>query len=103
MSKQKWWMGYAFVLCAAWAGCTSRALLHPGDPVFSRPAPAVFDVLLETTKGPIRMEVRREWSLHGVDRFYHLVRLGYYNHAAVFRIRKANWAQFGIAADPRVA
>jgi peptidyl-prolyl cis-trans isomerase A (cyclophilin A) len=104
MSIQKWWMGYGLVLFVSLAGCTGRALLlHPGDPVFSRPAPEVFDVLLETTKGPIRMEVRREWSPHGADRFYHLVRLGYYNHSAVFRIHKATWAQFGVAADPRVA
>ncbi len=84
--------------------CTQHSrLLNPGSPVFSKQAPAVYEVLLETTKGNIRMEVRREWSPHGADRFYNLVRYGYYNHAAVFRIRKNTWAQFGIAADGKIA
>lgn len=82
---------------------SSSKLLHPEDPVFSQPAPAVFKVLLATTKGDIMLEVHRDWSPHGVDRFYQLVKYGYYNNAAVFRIRAATWAQFGIAADPKVA
>ena len=78
-------------------------LLHPDNPVFTTPAPAQFNVLLTTTKGDILMEVRREWSPLGVDRFYNLVRYGYYDHAAFFRINKNNWAQFGVAANGKVA
>jgi peptidyl-prolyl cis-trans isomerase A (cyclophilin A) len=92
------------LLCAGFPACTRHALLmHPENKAFSRQAPPVFDVLLETTKGNIRMEVTRQWSPHGADRFYNLVRNGYYDHAAFFRIRKGTWAQFGIAADPRIA
>jgi len=47
--------------------------------------------------------MRREWSPRGVDRFYNLVRHGYYDEARFFRIRAGNWAQFGIAADPKIA
>lgn len=84
--------------------CQSQdILLHPDDPAFKKQAPAVFKVLLETTKGNIVMEVHRDWSPNGVDRFYNLVRLGYYNDAAVFRIRANTWAQFGIAANPAVS
>jgi homoserine O-acetyltransferase len=78
-------------------------LLDPSNPEMKRQAPAAFNVLLDTSKGPIRIEIQREWSPHGVDRFYNLVRHGYYDGAKVFRIRAGFWAQFGIAADPRIA
>lgn len=79
------------------------SLLNPDDKAFSTRAPSAFKVLLETTKGNILMELKREWSPYGVDRFYNLVRHGYYNDAPVFRIRTATWAQFGIAGDPKIA
>jgi cyclophilin family peptidyl-prolyl cis-trans isomerase len=78
-------------------------LLQPTHKAFTKQAPPTFNVLLETTKGDILLEVKREWSPHGVDRFYNLVRYGYYNDAAIFRIRAKTWAQFGIAADPAVS
>jgi homoserine O-acetyltransferase len=84
------------------AGPQSK-LLNPKDPGFSRAAPPVYRVLLETTRGDIVMEVRRDWSPNGADRFYHLVRHGYYEGAAVFRVRAGVWAQFGIAGDPAIA
>jgi cyclophilin family peptidyl-prolyl cis-trans isomerase len=85
-------------------GCKPHGmLLRPGDEVFSKQAPPVFRVLLETTKGNIMLEVRREWAPHGADRFYNLVRYGYYNQAAFFRIRTGTWAQFGIAGNPKIA
>ena len=67
------------------------------------PAPAEYRVRLDTTKGPIVIAVHRGWAPRGADRFHELVTSGYYDEAAVFRIRKGTWAQFGIAADPKVA
>jgi homoserine O-acetyltransferase len=69
----------------------------------STAAPAEYTVRLETSKGNIVIAVHRDWAPHGADRFYELVTSGYYDDAAVFRIRKGTWAQFGIAADPKVA
>lgn len=66
-------------------------------------APEASRVRLETTRGVIVLEVQRTWAPHGVDRFHELVRAGYYNGAAVFRIRTGVFAQFGIAGDPAVA
>ena len=66
-------------------------------------APATFTVRLDTTKGPIVIECTREWAPNGADRFYELVTSGYYDDAAIFRIRPKTWAQFGIAGDPKVA
>lgn len=98
---------HAFVLMAlaiAPPACRpSASLLHPESTTFQKPAPAVYHVRLTTTRGNILLEVQREWSPHGADRFYQLVRHGYYDSAAFFRIRTATWAQFGIAANPAVS
>src|SRR5262245_61928880 len=66
-------------------------------------APTEFNVRLDTSKGDIVIAVHRDWAPNGVDRFYELVTAGYYDDARFFRIRKGTWAQFGIAADPKVA
>ena len=80
-----------------------QALLHPDAPEMNRRAPDRFVVRLDTSKGPIRIEVTRAWAPRGADRFFNLVRHGYYDQARFFRVRKGTWVQFGINGDPRVA
>ena len=72
-------------------------------PAASAGVPDVFDVRLETTKGPIVIEVHREWAPLGAARFHELVRDHYYDDSRVFRVVAGRWAQFGIHGDPRVA
>jgi cyclophilin family peptidyl-prolyl cis-trans isomerase len=95
------------VAVAVAASCAEPAprsqLLEPGSAALQERAPEACRVRLETTRGTIVLEMRREWAPHGVDRFYNLVRAGYYDDAAVFRIRAGVWAQFGIHGDPAVA
>ncbi len=67
------------------------------------PSPTVYDVRLETSKGPIVIEVHRDWAPHGADRFRELVAGGYYDDSRFFRVVAGKWAQFGINGDPRVA
>ena len=69
----------------------------------SASAPPQFRVRLETTKGAIVIDVHRDWAPRGADRFYELVTSGYYDDSRFFRVVKAQWAQFGINGDPRVA
>ena len=66
-------------------------------------APETFKVRLDTTKGPIVIECVRSWAPNGADRFHELVTSGYYDDAAIFRIRPKTWVQFGINGDPKVA
>ena len=66
-------------------------------------APDRFVVRLDTTKGVIVIECFRTWAPHGADRFYELVTSGYYDDAALFRIRPKTWVQFGINGDPKVS
>ena len=65
--------------------------------------PPVFSVRLDTTKGPIVIEVHRDWAPHGADRFYELVTSGYYDGNRFFRVVAGRWAQFGINGNPEVA
>ena len=78
-------------------------LLNPDSPEMNRRAPDIARVRLQTTRGVIRLELRRAWAPHGVDRFYNLVRHGYYDNTAVFRVLAGKWAQFGINGDPAIA
>jgi homoserine O-acetyltransferase len=80
-----------------------RFLLVPDSPEMNRRAPDFARVRLETTRGIIRLEMHRAWAPHGVDRFYNLVRNGFYDQTAVFRVRAGMWAQFGINGDPKIA
>ena len=66
-------------------------------------APEQFHARFDTSKGIMLIEVHRDWSPHGADRFYNLVRAGYYDDARFFRVRAGRWAQFGIKGDPQVS
>ncbi|MDH3200217.1 MAG: peptidylprolyl isomerase [Myxococcales bacterium] len=63
-------------------------------------APDQYVAELDTTKGPILIEVHRDWSPHGADRFYELVQNGYYDDVAFFRVIGGFMAQVGISGDP---
>jgi cyclophilin family peptidyl-prolyl cis-trans isomerase len=78
-------------------------LSKPDAAEVNRRAPDKFRVQLDTSKGPIMLEIVRDWAPDGVDRFYNLVRAGYYDGARFFRVIEAKWAQFGINGDPRIS
>jgi len=63
-------------------------------------APDQYTVELDTTKGAIVIDVRRDWAPHGADRFYELVQNGYYTDVAFFRVISGFMAQVGISGDP---
>jgi homoserine O-acetyltransferase len=66
-------------------------------------APNDVRVRLETTKGPIVIEVHRDWAPHGADRFHELVTTHYFDDNRFFRVVRGQWAQFGINGDPTIA
>ena len=65
-------------------------------------APEKFTVLFETTKGDFLVEVTREWAPMGADRFYNLVKIGYYKDIAFFRVIAGFMAQFGMHGSPDI-
>jgi peptidyl-prolyl cis-trans isomerase A (cyclophilin A) len=69
----------------------------------SEQAPAEFKVQFDTSKGPFVVEVHRDWAPHGADRFYELVKSGYYDDARFFRVVPGFIVQWGINKDPKVS
>lgn len=65
-------------------------------------APNTYKVKLETTKGDILVQVNREWAPQGADRFYNLVKIGYFSDIAFFRTIPGFMSQFGISGYPAV-
>jgi peptidyl-prolyl cis-trans isomerase A (cyclophilin A) len=66
-------------------------------------APAKFKVQFETTKGVFVVEATRELSPNGVDRFYNLVKNGFFDGIKFFRVVPGFVVQFGIHGDPSLA
>ena len=96
---------FALVTAALPPGhCQAQSLLlTPDAPEMNRRAPERFNVRVETSKGVILIEVHRDWAPNGADRFYNLVRAGYYNQVRFHRVIEGRWAQFGINGDPKVS
>lgn len=78
-------------------------LRNPSDPLWLKPAPDVYRVRVETTKGVFVMEAKRALAPRGADRFYHLVESGFYNDSRFYRTIANRFVQFGIAGDPAIA
>jgi peptidyl-prolyl cis-trans isomerase A (cyclophilin A) len=75
----------------------AMSLLHPHH------APKVFRVRVQTSAGTFTVESHRDWSPRGADRFYELVRTGYYDDSRFFRAVPGRWVQFGISGNPAIA
>ena len=81
---------------------SAGSLLDPKSAEMTKEAPATFKAKFETSEGDFVVQVTREWSPNGADRFYNLVRNGYYDGARFFRVLDGFMAQFGINGDPAV-
>jgi peptidyl-prolyl cis-trans isomerase A (cyclophilin A) len=89
---------------------TSAALAQTQSPepnlmdpsTFKEQAPAKYTVDLKTTKGDIIIRVTRSFAPIGADRFYNVVKAGFYTDCSFFRIT-GQIAQFGIHPKPEVA
>jgi peptidyl-prolyl cis-trans isomerase A (cyclophilin A) len=66
-------------------------------------APETFKAQFDTTKGKFTIEVTRSLSPNGADRFYNLVKSGYFTDVAFFRVVPGFMCQFGIHGDPDVS
>jgi peptidyl-prolyl cis-trans isomerase A (cyclophilin A) len=66
-------------------------------------APATYKARFETSKGAFVVDVTREWAPNGADRFYNLVKNGFYDGVRFFRVLDGFMAQFGINGDPKIS
>jgi peptidyl-prolyl cis-trans isomerase A (cyclophilin A) len=66
-------------------------------------APVNYKARFDTSKGVFVIEVSREWAPNGADRFYNLVKNGFYDETRFFRVVGGFMAQFGINGDPAIS
>jgi peptidyl-prolyl cis-trans isomerase A (cyclophilin A) len=76
------------------------ALKNPAQ--LTAKAPPRFKVRFTTSKGDFVIEATRDWAPNGVDRFYNLVKAGYFTDVRFFRAIAGFMVQFGIHGDGRV-
>ncbi len=84
------------------AAAKASPLLDPKSPEMNKTAPDSFNVKFETTRGDFTVQVNRSLSPKGADRFYNLVRNGYYEGVRFFRVLPGFMAQFGMSGDPKL-
>jgi peptidyl-prolyl cis-trans isomerase A (cyclophilin A) len=98
----------AVAISAALANLAGIAAGGEPDPALRDPslatakAPESYRVKLETTKGDVVIEVTRSWAPNAADRFYNLVKIGYYDGNRFFRVIEGFMAQVGMHGDPAV-
>lgn len=90
-------LGVSLATLVSWAGDLTK------PPAKDEKAPDVFEVEFETTKGNFTIEVHRDWSPNGADRFYTLAKEGFFDDVKFFRAVKGFMVQFGIHGDPKVS
>ena len=76
------------------------ALLHPGE--LKAKAPDVYEATFTTTKGDFVVQVTRSWAPNEADRFYNLVKHGYFSGVEFSRVVPGFVVQFGLTGNPAV-
>jgi peptidyl-prolyl cis-trans isomerase A (cyclophilin A) len=114
--KSKHLLVTTLICFAVTAGCAVVAIAEEKAAAPAKPNPALLDpslaaetapktyrVKMETTAGAFTIEVHREWAPRGADRFYNLVKIGYFDNIAFFRVLAGFMAQAGFHGDPAVS
>ena len=78
-----------------------KSLMVPA--AFKDTAPDTYNVKFDTSIGEFVIRVTRAWAPNGADRFYNLVKNGFYDDARFFRAVPNFMVQFGLNANPNVS
>ncbi len=103
MTNNRSILTFVFVLAAfaTPALAQSPSLSTPG--ALTEQAPASYKVRFDTSKGAFVVQVSRAWAPHGADRFYNLVKHGFYDDVRFFRVISGFMVQFGINGNPQIS
>lgn len=105
-------MRFIAVLALFLAACSEKKtepaappspLMDPSHPDSNQTAPGEFKVRFETSKGNFVVHVFRDWSPRGADRFYSLVKVGFFDECRFFRVVPKFVVQWGISGNPKVS
>jgi peptidyl-prolyl cis-trans isomerase A (cyclophilin A) len=92
---------WLLVLWALLAACSNEEPPKKVE-VPKKDAHDVFQLALDTSKGPVVIEVHKDWAPIGVQHLYELVNSGYYGGVRFFRVTRA-YVQFGVNGDPKIS
>jgi cyclophilin family peptidyl-prolyl cis-trans isomerase len=90
-------LGLALTACKRDAGSASKSFPDPEKA--NEKAPAEFKARFSTSKGDFVVDVHRDWAPNGADRFYNLVKIGFFDEARFFRVVPGFVVQWGIHKD----
>jgi peptidyl-prolyl cis-trans isomerase A (cyclophilin A) len=65
-------------------------------------APATYKANFDTSAGKFVVDVHRDWAPKGADRFYNLVKNGFFDECRFFRVVPNFMVQFGINGEPDI-
>ena len=94
------YVAVAALACAAGLSAQAGKLANPAS--LTEQAPATYKASFDTSAGQFVIEVHRAWAPKGADRFYNLVKNGFYDEARFFRVLPNFMVQFGINGDPGI-
>ena len=103
MSTRRSILRLALLLAAVSAPAVAQAPDLSNPAALVEQAPASYKVRFDTSKGPFVIQVNRAWAPHGADRFYNLVKHGFYDNVRFFRVISGFMVQFGINGDPSIS
>ncbi len=95
-----WAVALGAAACLTLIGCASPTEAPKKAKELVEVTPGQYDILLDTSKGPVIIEVHRDWAPKGADHVYALVKTGFYDGARFFRVVRDFVVQFGISGDP---
>ncbi len=81
----------------------TNPLLNPQSPAMQAKAPETFNARFETSAGAFTVQVTRAWAPAGADRFYNLVKNGFFDGTRFFRVVPGFVVQFGLSGDPAIS
>jgi peptidyl-prolyl cis-trans isomerase A (cyclophilin A) len=94
---------FAAIATFAIAGCNNGAKQSAAEGSAAQSSPtAKYRVRLDTSRGPIMIEVDPALAPRGAQHFYELVKAKYYDGARFYRVVPGFVVQWGAAANPAV-
>jgi len=95
-----WPIGALIIAVSATAAVDQAKLRTPSQ--LNEQAPVAFNTRFDTSKGPFVIETHRDWSPRGADRFYNLVKNGFYDDCRFFRVIAGFLVEFGVHGNPDI-